>query len=96
MRRRTRVITTIIQQTSYLRFLKTRNNVPLRTQEPWQFGLTKFTGDFTPRYAILSHTCGAEDDEITFRDIENGARMNKARCSKIKFCGKQAASDNLR
>ena len=61
-----------------------------------EFGLVKFIGDAIPRYAILSHTWGAENDEVTFRDIMDGTGKSKAGYSKIEFCEKQAASDNLK
>ena len=60
------------------------------------FGLAKFVGDCIPRYAILSHTWGVEEDEVTFRDIIQGTAKSKAGYSKIKFCGRQAARDKLR
>jgi hypothetical protein len=59
------------------------------------FGLVKFVGDDIPPYAILSHTWGAEDEELTFRDIMDGTGKNKAGYCKIRFCGEQAAKDKL-
>ena len=47
----------------------------------------------SPRYAILSHTWGAE--EVTFKDLIEGTGKNKAGYEKIEFCRKQAASDDL-
>jgi hypothetical protein len=61
-----------------------------------KFGLAKFIGGVIPRYAILSHTWGQEDDEVTFRDIIDGTGKSKAGYSKIKFCEKQATSHNLK
>ena len=46
-----------------------------------------------PRYAILSHTWGAE--EVTFRDLREGTGKSKAGYEKIEFCRKQAGSDGL-
>jgi hypothetical protein len=46
-----------------------------------------------PRYAILSHTWGAE--EVTFKDLVEGTGKNKAGYEKIEFCRKKAASDGL-
>jgi hypothetical protein len=48
-----------------------------------------------PRYAILSHTWGADGDEVTFKDHMEGTGKNKAGHNKINFCRKQAASDGL-
>ena len=42
--------------------------------------------DDIPRYAILSHTWGADDDEVTFRDLTEGTGRNKAGYRKIEFC----------
>jgi hypothetical protein len=54
----------------------------------------KHDGDI-PRYAILSHTWGADCDEVTFRDLTEGTGRNKAGYRKIEFCRAQAASDGL-
>jgi hypothetical protein len=48
-----------------------------------------------PQYAILSHTWGADGDEVTFRDLMEGTGKNKAGYNKIEFCRNQAASDGL-
>jgi Heterokaryon incompatibility protein (HET) len=48
-----------------------------------------------PRYAILSHTWGADSEEVTFKDLVEGAGKNKAGYGKLEFCRKQAASDDL-
>ena len=59
--------------------------------------LKEFYGEATPRYAILSHTWGAE--EVTFQDW---ARLNmdkavqrKAGFQKIVGACRQAIKDNL-
>jgi hypothetical protein len=52
----------------------------------------KHGGDI-PRYAILSHTWGAE--EVTFRDLMEGTCRKKAGYNKIELCRKQAASDRI-
>jgi hypothetical protein len=49
-----------------------------------------------PRYAILSHTWGDENAEVTFQDMVAGSGRHKAGFKKIKFCGEQAARDGLR
>ncbi|KAL9615665.1 MAG: hypothetical protein Q9160_009349, partial [Pyrenula sp. 1 TL-2023] len=48
-----------------------------------------------PRYAILSHTWGRESEEVTFEDLTEGSASAKASYKKIKFCGEQAAQDDL-
>ena len=48
-----------------------------------------------PPYAILSHTWGHHDQEVTFRDVTKGVGKNKDGYRKIEFCREQAASDNL-
>jgi hypothetical protein len=62
-----------------------------------EFSLTKdLVGDDTiPPYAILSHTWGADVEEITFEDITNGTGKDKPGYEKIQFCGEQARIDGL-
>ena len=60
-----------------------------------ELSLTEFIGDNIPRYAILSHTWGPDDEELTFKDLAEGTGKSKAGYSKIRFCGEQAASDGL-
>jgi NACHT domain/Heterokaryon incompatibility protein (HET) len=50
--------------------------------------------DDTP-YAILSHTWGADKDEVTFKDLQTGSGNSKAGYTKIRFCGEQARKDGL-
>ncbi|KAF2028685.1 HET-domain-containing protein, partial [Setomelanomma holmii] len=49
-----------------------------------------------PAYAILSHTWGATDDEVTFADLTNGRGAAKAGYNKILFCARQARRDGLK
>jgi len=51
--------------------------------------------DTVPQYAILSHTWGDENQEVTFEDIVGGTGRGKAGYKKIKFCGEQAARESL-
>lgn len=48
-----------------------------------------------PPYAILSHTWGADTDEVTFEDMTNSTSQDKSGYEKIRFCGEQAKRDNL-
>jgi hypothetical protein len=51
--------------------------------------------DEIPPYAILSHTWGADTEEVTFQDMTNGVGKDKAGYEKIRFCGEQALQDGL-
>ncbi|RYP86623.1 hypothetical protein DL769_000691 [Monosporascus sp. CRB-8-3] len=57
--------------------------------------LTKDLIKDVPPYAILSHTWGDDDQEVTFKDVEEGTGRDKAGYRKIQFCGQQALSDGL-
>jgi ankyrin repeat protein len=70
-----------------MRLLKLRDNDEL--------SLAEFFGNDIPPYAILSHTWGADHDEVTFKDLVDGAGKSKAGYNKILFCGKQAAKNGL-
>jgi hypothetical protein len=51
-----------------------------------EFSLTKdFVGGEIPEYAILSHTWGADIEEVTYRDVIDGTRKNKVGYEKIRF-----------
>ena len=64
-----------------------------------KFSLTEFSGDNIPQYAILSHTWGADSEEVTFKDLDldlvDLTSKSKVGYDKIRFCGEQAASDGL-
>jgi hypothetical protein len=51
--------------------------------------------DAIPPYAILSHTWGADAEEVTFEDLTKDIGKDKAGFKKIQFCGEQAERDNL-
>jgi hypothetical protein len=70
-----------------MRLLERKNN--------GEFSLTKDLIDNVPPYAILSHTWGADVEEVTFKDLMDHTGKNKAGYAKIRFCGEQAASDDL-
>jgi len=67
----------------------------LRLEDDGEFSLVEFAGKNVPPYAVLSHTWGADDKEVAFKDLENGAGKSKTGYSKVHFCGKQAAKDGL-
>ncbi|KAF2186591.1 hypothetical protein K469DRAFT_572278 [Zopfia rhizophila CBS 207.26] len=50
----------------------------LRLEDDGEFSLIEFVGDNIPRYVILSHTWGA-DDEVTFKDLVKGIGKKKSR-----------------
>ncbi|KAF2260348.1 vegetative incompatibility protein HET-E-1 [Lojkania enalia] len=51
--------------------------------------------DTIPSYAILSHTWGADADEVTFEDLKGNASKDKPGYEKIRFCGQQVQRDGL-
>src|SRR6266536_4166626 len=67
----------------------------LKLKDDGEFNLIEFIGDKIPRYAILSHTWGADGEEVTFKDISECTARSKAGYTKISFCGEKAASDGL-
>ena len=67
----------------------------LKLEDHNEFSLIEFIGDKIPRYAILSHTWGADGEEVTFKDLMKGTGKSKAGYQKICFCGKHAARDGL-
>jgi hypothetical protein len=68
----------------------------LQRKDDRKYSLTEFMGDAIPRYAILSHTWGADHEEVTLADLEKDTGMTKAGYRKLHFCGDQAAKDGLR
>jgi hypothetical protein len=75
-----------------MRLLKPANNI--------QASSTYTTNDLVrddviPRYAILSHTWGADAEEVSFKDMIDGTGTSKPGYDKIRFCGEQAGHDDL-
>jgi hypothetical protein len=68
----------------------------LRIEENGNFSLVERLGNEIPPYAILSHTWGTDEEEVTFKDMVDGTGKTKAGYRKIQFCGEQAAKDGLR
>ncbi|KAK5099543.1 hypothetical protein LTR70_002444 [Exophiala xenobiotica] len=67
----------------------------LKVSEYDELSFTRnFVGD-CPSYAILSHTWGKEDEEVTFNDIKDRSGMSKAGFTKIQFCSEQTRKDGL-
>ncbi|KAF2820926.1 HET-domain-containing protein [Ophiobolus disseminans] len=67
----------------------------LRLKDNGEFSLAEYIDNVIPRYAILSHTWGADHEEVTFKDLAEGTGKSKAGYSKIQFCANQAAKDRL-
>ncbi|KAK0722643.1 heterokaryon incompatibility protein-domain-containing protein [Lasiosphaeria miniovina] len=61
-----------------------------------EFYLTKDYIHGVPEYAILSHTWGADTEEVTFQDLVDGTSGHQLGWKKIKFCADQARRDGLR
>jgi hypothetical protein len=59
------------------------------------FSLIEYVGSNIPPYAILSHTWGADEEEVTFKDISDGTGKSKVGYHKIRFCGEQTARNGL-
>ena len=67
----------------------------LRLEDNGEFSQVEFFGNNIPPYAVLSHTWGADDEEVTLKDLVDGVGKSKAGYSKIRFCGNRAAKDGL-
>jgi hypothetical protein len=67
----------------------------LKLEANGEFSLTNdITHPATP-YAILSHTWGEDNEEVTFDDLKDGSGKTKNGYKKLRFCGQQAARDGL-
>ncbi|KAF1914815.1 hypothetical protein BDU57DRAFT_520013 [Ampelomyces quisqualis] len=60
--------------------------------------LVKFNRQEIPPYAILSHTWGTDDEELTFQELQANTPgiQEKRGYAKLDFCATQASRDNLR
>ncbi|KAK4173826.1 NACHT domain-containing protein, partial [Triangularia setosa] len=59
--------------------------------------LTKdLPSDKIPPYAILSHTWGPDEEEVSYKDLEDGKAVSKPGYNKIRFCADQAGRDGLK
>jgi hypothetical protein len=67
----------------------------LQFSQHGELSLTKDLVLNIPPYAILSHTWGDDDDEVTFEDLEKGLGKRKAGYTKLQFCGNQARKDKI-
>jgi archaellum biogenesis ATPase FlaH len=67
----------------------------LKYEEDGSLTITSFDDDAIPPYAILSHTWGADTEEVTFAEVVNANGQHKIGYEKIRFCGEQARKDGL-
>jgi hypothetical protein len=67
----------------------------LERKDNGDFILTEFIGDKIPHYAILSHTWGADYEEVTYKDLIEATGRTKIGYKKMEFCINQALKDNL-
>jgi hypothetical protein len=68
----------------------------LQHSESGELSIHSFDDGNIPSYAILSHTWGADEDEVTFADLQTGDGKTKSGYKKILFCGKRARQDGLK
>jgi hypothetical protein len=59
------------------------------------YRLQTFHGTNIPPYAILSHTWGSDNDEVSFKDLENATAYKRPGYKKLQFCAQQANKDGL-
>lgn len=67
----------------------------LKYGENGNLAITSFDDNELPPYAILSHTWGADEEEVIFTDVVNNSGREKPGYKKIRFCGEQASRDGL-
>ncbi|KAF2671381.1 HET-domain-containing protein [Microthyrium microscopicum] len=67
----------------------------LKLEQTGELTLAEFLACDIPPYAILSLTWGAAGEEVSFRDVVDGAGKSKTGYKKIEFCAKQAAKDGF-
>ncbi|TVY30606.1 Vegetative incompatibility protein HET-E-1, partial [Lachnellula hyalina] len=67
----------------------------LKLEANGEFSLTNDITQPTTPYAILSHTWGGDNEEVTFEDLMDGSGKTKNGYRKLQFCGQQAARDGL-
>jgi hypothetical protein len=60
-----------------------------------KINLTDDLKEDLPKYAILSHTWGRDDEEVNYCDIKHGTGEDKIGYKKIRFCAEQAKRDGL-
>ncbi|RYO20556.1 hypothetical protein AA0111_g9998 [Alternaria arborescens] len=64
----------------------------LRYSDTGDLSLIPFRDEPIPTYASLSHTWGADTEEVTFEDLMTGTGKDKSGYEEIRFRGEQASS----
>jgi hypothetical protein len=82
-----RSVVSIVVATPAMRLLQRQGNDSFR--------LVYRVDEQIPPYAILSHTWGSEEDEVTFKDVVDGTYKKRKGYRKLQFCAKQAAEYGL-
>ncbi|KAF2495194.1 HET-domain-containing protein [Lophium mytilinum] len=69
----------------------------LKVGDDGELSLVEFVGSNIPRYAILSHTWGSDDQEVTLKDLTESPDRGKTKAGyeKIRFCTSEAAKNGL-
>ena len=67
----------------------------LRFESSGKFRPVEYVGGNIPPYAILSHTWGQDQDEVTLKELDEGVEQSKADYGKLAFCAEQATLDGL-
>jgi hypothetical protein len=67
----------------------------LELKDNGKFSLTDDIVIDIPPYAILSHTWGRDNEEVTFKDLMEGSGKAKSGYRKLQFCREKAARDGL-
>ncbi|KAN0072671.1 P-loop containing nucleoside triphosphate hydrolase protein [Elaphomyces granulatus] len=67
----------------------------LKCDDTGEFSLDLVSDNARPPYAILSHTWGADAEEVSFKDMIDGTGTSKSGYDKIRFCGEQVGYDKL-
>jgi len=67
----------------------------LKLNDTGGFSLTSFSDKDIPKYAILSHTWGDANTEVTYGDLVDGAADSKEGYQKLQFCGNQAKAEGI-
>ncbi|KAI9147007.1 Vegetative incompatibility protein [Paramyrothecium foliicola] len=78
-----------LRDNSNMRLLQRTDNGEISLSDKFE------DGDEIPPYAVLSHTWGADTDEVTFDDLMSGVSNAKPGFEKIRFCDKQTRQDDL-
>ncbi|KAH6615022.1 hypothetical protein C7974DRAFT_403100 [Boeremia exigua] len=60
------------------------------------FTLVERMGGEIPPYAILSHTWGQDQDEVTYNDTTNGTGHRKIGYRKLQFCSQRTTARQLK